>query len=194
MKNLPAMLKKVEIIIIRWKNDVNAAYQVLPRMISKPKDLKDVLYSNYLSGKNCDYQLIAENNLAIGVHSLMLQTYGEVFFEKLISTTMLESQEKKINLSDFSESTIRAFIDFIYFGGLEFQEKLISSKYIDLDIWDLLEFAHRFQISTLVDCCTNFLSRLATIDDVYSLYKAAELYDNEHLKELYNELMISDVD
>ncbi len=71
-KYSPAKLEKVEIIKIRWKNDVNAAYQVLPRMISKPKDLKDVLYSDYLSGKNCDYQLIAENNFAIGVHSLML--------------------------------------------------------------------------------------------------------------------------
>ncbi len=193
-KYSPAKLEKVEIIQIRWKNDINAAYQVLPRMIPKPKDLRQILYSDCLFGKNCDYRLIANNGVAIGVHSLMLRTYADDVFEKLISSGMIESQEKTIGLSDFSETTIRAFIDFVYLGGPEFQEKLMSSKLIDLDIWDLLELAYRFQVNTLVDCCTNLLSRFATVDDAYSLLKAAKLYNNEHLKELYNELVMSDVD
>ncbi len=78
-KYCPAKLEKVEIIQIRWKNDVNAAYQVLPRLIPKPKDLREILYLDCLSGKNCDYRLIAKNNVAIGVHSLIVRTYAEDF-------------------------------------------------------------------------------------------------------------------
>ncbi len=148
-------------------------------------------------GKNCDFQLIAKNGVAIQAHSLILRTYAEDFFVNLLSpelSGLVESKKKMISLSEYSERAIRAFIDFIYLGGPEFQEKLMSSEYSDLDIWELLEFAHKYQVLVLVDCCTNLISRLATIDEADGVFKAAKLYNNDHLYKLYEELVMSDVD
>ena len=181
-------MKNVDIIQISWKAEVNAAYKIAPKEISKRKDLSELLYEDYLKEKNCDYSLIAQNGTVIKVHSLILRMYAEKVFQNLLTSGMVESLQQAISLKDYSVSTIRAFLDFVYLGSKSFQDKAMFDQDYNLDIFELISFAHCYQVLPLVDCCTNLLCRIATEDDAGHILEVATLYDNAHLKLLYETL------
>lgn len=102
---------------------------------------------------------------------------------------MKETLHKEILLAEYSENTVRAFIDFIYLGGKTFSQNVILSKNKnEINLLELLDFAKTYEIEILLDCCTNLISLFATNKNLVELQPLTTLYEIEHLNKLFKHL------
>jgi len=194
-KNLPVKFStphlvktSVSIIQVRWKDEVHATYKIAPKLISKPLDLRQMLYSEYLEGKNCDYQLIVKDDFVIHLHEFMFRLHTGEPLKALFNLKTKESKSQVFYLKEFSRPTVQAFIMFIYLGAEEFENALMSEKFIKVDILELLSFAHCHQEFLFMDCCINYLNRFCKKSDADTILEEAKLYDNEYLLDIHKTL------
>lgn len=142
---------------------------------------KRFFYRMYQNGTLCDLKLIAKNG-DIDVHGLLLYTYGEGVLQKMLTGGMKESKNKIFNFDQYDYDTIKTFVDYIYLSHEEFFEKVIKDNICDLG--QLLDFAHTYQIKTLIDICTNLINKVYTIEDLENIQSMAKRYNNYQLKRL----------
>lgn len=178
----------VSLIQVHWKDEVHATYKIAPKIISKPIDLRQMLFSEYLEGKNCDYQLIVKDDFVIHLHGFMLRLHAGIPLQSLLNLKTNESMKEALYLQEFSKRTVKAFIIYIYLGASEFEEKLMSEQFKKVDVLELLSFAHCHQEFLFMDCCMNYLNRFCKKSDADTILEEAKLYNNEYLKEIHKAL------
>ncbi len=178
----------VSIIQVRWNDEVHATYKIAPKLISKPLDLRQMLYREYLEGQNCDYQLIVKDDLVIHLHGFMLRLHAGEPLKALFNLKTKEFSSQVLYLKEFSKRTVKAFILFIYLGAEEFENKLMSEQFVKVDILELLSFAHCHQEFLFMDCCINYLNRFCKKSDAETILEEAKLYDNAYLLEIHKAL------
>ena len=172
--------RKVSIFTIDLAKQLT--YHIKPIEIAGRHEMAEKMYNLYNINKFCDFSLKSKSG-SINIHSTQLYLYGGKFFEKLIDNDLKETQEKAIDFQDFSIETIKFFTDYLYLGS-----KVLTPQYynnIKVDLSELFLFAHTYQVSELMNCCTNLFAFLATEDDLETVENLMTTYDNEHLKELY---------
>jgi len=130
----------------------------------------------------CDFKIASKEGI-IELHSNILFLNGGPVIQTMMRSTMKEGLEKAVSFTDYSSGAIKEFIQYLYVGGKAFSDGYISSHH-EANVYELLDFAHKFQISTLVDCCTNIISQLADKEEVQEIERLAELFGNSHLKQL----------
>ena len=189
----PLQIKKVKVLEITWNIDSHTPHKIFPKKIidvrAKPSNKMMELYDDYKEEKNCSYRVIVQNNVVIKIHCYMITQNAKEALKNLLILKRIDFQNKSIDLTDFSESTILAFLDFVYLNSATFQRKLMIEEYTVSEILNILPFAIQYQLPALSDCCTNLLSRIASKADADQIYVAAETYNNEHLKTLYQALI-----
>jgi len=184
---------EVEVIKIKWKEDVHLVYPIDPKVILEKEQFREDLYSLYQEQELCDFSLICKDG-EVKFHSNLLFVSGGLAFQRLLKAKMKETQDKVISLTEYSQGTIRAFMDFVYLGGGAFSKKVISSDSQETtNLFELFRFANVYQIESLIDCCTNLISLVATKKDLRIVQHLATLYNNEHLKLLYTHLLTKDI-
>ena len=178
----------VTIITVRWKDEVHLAYKIPPKIISKPNDLRQMFYIEYLKGENCDYQLIVRDDFVIHLHGCMLRLHAGEPLKALLNLKTKESMGELFHLKEFSKHTVEAFIVYIYLGAEEFERMLMSEQFIKVDILELLSFAHCHREFLFMDCCINYLNRFCKKSDAETIFEEAKLYDNEYLLSIHKAL------
>lgn len=108
---------------------------------------------------------------AIEVHSVILAARSPVF-ARMFASSMKEGIEKVVRISDLDPCAVRAMINYMYTGALP-QEILDR----DETALRLLEAAHRYEITTLVDRCTSTLGSRLSIETVSERLQLANLFN-----------------
>ncbi len=184
VRECPAREEIVDVIRIQWRDESHLVYPIAPTVIPTRKELGKAMYSLYQKQEGCDFKLFSKDGVT-KVHSLLLRIYGGPVLQALLSSDMKETNEASISFEGYSKSVVDAFMDYIYLGGEAFSEKVLSSHEDNkINIIELFEFAHTYQVDTLLDCCTNIISLVATKNDLETLQSVLALHDNKHLKQI----------
>jgi hypothetical protein len=188
-----AKIEEVSVIRIQWQEGSHFVYPIPPKSIPEQEDLSKAFYSLYQKQQCCDFSLSSKEGVLIHMHSSLLYINGGPVFQALLVDNMKENAAKMITFPEYSQNTVQAFVEFIYLGGKAFSEKMIASHNQNpINLAELFEFANTYQITILVDCCTNLMSLFATKEDLETLQDLATLYDNSHLKQLCEHLSIKE--
>lgn len=177
VQNQPVNSMKIE-----WDSSIHYVYPIPPKSIPQRDDLLKSIYSMYESQMLCDFTLIAKDG-SIKVHSMPFFLYGGEVMQK-----MLASNRKVFCENKYTLKTIKSFTNFTYLGkeGLELNSVLKSG----VDICELFDMAHVYQVKPLIDCCTNLFTLLCSIENIDKVEQLANHYKNEHLKELHHYLLM----
>lgn len=149
--------------------------------IPERQDESHAFYSLYQNQIFCDLKLYHKESGYVHVHSPILCIFGGQLIRELLLSDVKETHEKVIVFSQYSKTTIQAFVDFVYLGGNTFLKKLLHST-ARIELFELFEFANVFKVDDLISCCTNLISVFAQKDDLESIKFLAEKYNNAHLK------------
>ena len=126
------------------------------------------------SGRFGDVTLVMGEE-RLPVHSLVLAARSPVF-DAMWSTTMQEQAEKEVEIKDLDPMAVRRMVRFMYTGSAG--EELHN----DNETVALLEAAHRYQVSVLVEQCVAALSSRLTIDMVAERLMVADLAGLDSLR------------
>lgn len=179
--------KDVTAFKIDWVSEDHFVYPIIAKTISQRDDLQKSMYSMYESQTLCDLSLIAKDGV-VKVHSIPLFTYGGEMMQKMLTCNMKEFVEKTIHFGEFSLNSVKAFVDFIYLGEKGLEPESFLKK--DVDLCELFQMAHTYQVKSLIDCCTNWFSLFSSTKDIEKIKYLADFYENEHLKNLYEYLLL----
>lgn len=177
--------QEVRSLKIEWDPDKHLIYPIEPKAILPRDNLQNTMYSAYKNQIMCDYSLVTDDGI-VKIHSVILFTYGGEVIQKILTVNMKESLEKTICFNSFSLNTVKAFVDYIYLGEKAFKPESFLEK--DINLCELFEMAHIYQIQPLIDCCTNLFSLFSSLDDINQIESLADHYENAHLKALYEHL------
>ncbi|USE35017.1 BTB/POZ domain-containing protein [Endozoicomonas sp. SCSIO W0465] len=147
--------------------------------------LLDFFQSQYKTKKDGDIELQTKGGGVLKCHTAVISAYGGVFRE-MLDAGMKESQSKIINLDHFSEKTVMACLDFLYFG----KQGLLYASVIEnqVDLLELFSMAHTYQIEDLITYCGNLITRCYGQDSKECIKSMADLYSNRHLQDFYTYL------
>lgn len=179
--------KNVEAIDIEWIREEHVIYSIAPQEIPS-RELNSLVKSTYDMYQNsicCDF-IIGIGEVTIPVHSIPFYTYGGDAIKNMLTTNMKEQQERKIEIKEFKEKTVRAFIDFIYLGPKGLNPE--SDRYQELDVIELFRMAQTYQVKDLIDHCANLMSLYCTSDQADNIEEMADYYQNDYLKKLSEHL------
>ena len=192
VRECPPEKEIVDVIRIQWRDESHLIYPIAPTVIPTREEFGKAMYSLYQKQEGCDFKLFSKDGVT-KVHSVLLRIYGGPVLQALLSSDMKETNEASISFEGYSKSVVDAFMDYIYLGGEAFSEKVLSSHEDNkINIIELFEFAHTYQVDTLVDCCTNIISLVATKNDLETLQSVLALHDNKHLKQICDHLATKD--
>lgn len=181
---------KIKVLHFEWSKEEYITYPILPKAIKELENFGVGFYKMYQEQTICDFKLCTQDKggKIFQVHSTILHLNGGPVLQKMVTGLFKEGQERSISFQDYSAHTIAGFIKFIYLGAKAFVDQYVSCLSGDADIFELLRFAHAFQVSVLIDCCTNIISLLAKKENKEDIKVLANTYGNEHLKQLYQYL------
>lgn len=172
------------ILQVTWKNSL--IYPITPKPIAEPAPIGKILYPLYQRQEHCDFSLHCKDGAVIKSHFALLYGYGGCVLQRLLTSDFKETRERSISFENHPKDVIESFLEFIYGGAAEFSEKMIASKDLDITkLYELFHFAHMYQVEALVDCCSNLISLVATKENLVEIQRLADMYDNAHLKQLY---------
>ncbi len=177
---------EAQTISIHWNKDCHLMYTMAPKQILPSPQMDQGLYQLQQKGKLCDFSLKNKEE-SIPVHSAVLFMRGGPVLQTLLESNMKETKEGAINFPEYSKATLQALIDFLYLDGPAFL-KTYQEKVHTIDLTELFVFANTYQISSLIDCCTNLLSLYAQPEQVEALEPLAQLYKNKYLQDLCTQL------
>jgi len=105
--------------------------------------------------------VIKTESKEIKCHKLKLAWNSDVFSTMLQQEDCNENQRNKLVIEDFSNDTIEDFVAFLYDGKLEDESKFTTQ---------LLAMAHKYQVKSMMDTCSNYLSANVTKDNVSQVW------------------------
>jgi len=136
------------------------------------------LYRNYEDiSRTSDIMIIAgdHNSESILVHKNILTLRSPVF-KAMFDSNMTESSSNQIQISDFDETSIRRMVEFLYKDT--FTD--IDGTYYE-DFISLLALANKYQINSLKEASSRYLSKMITLDNIADMRNKANLYDSATL-------------
>uniref|UniRef100_A0A8R1I2G4 BTB domain-containing protein n=1 Tax=Caenorhabditis japonica TaxID=281687 RepID=A0A8R1I2G4_CAEJA len=130
------------------------------------------------SGEGTDMTIIAGpedgERQSFRVHAYKLRAHSDVFQMMLSHQQMKESQERRIEILDFSPAAVRAMVEFIYAGVIKSEIDVVQAV-------DVMQIAEKYQILALkMTCEQNLLDRLNVIN-VLDCIIHAERYNTDVL-------------
>lgn len=156
----------------------------------------NILYDEYLQGKNCDCELIAKDGIIIKMHD---SVFRENVNPPLISSSPNATKTLPLHLQKWGAHVIRAFVEYLYIGYDAFLKKYgqlpEASKYGPptpcIPIFALLEFAHEYHQLYLFQCCREIICSVTTKEDAENVLRVAKNCENSRLKLHYEKLLKS---
>lgn len=135
-----------------------------------------------------DVTLIAKDGSKLQAHRSII-TRNETAITKCFSHQLKESETGTIQFPDYTLRTLQAYLACQYHGGNYLLCELINNpEYADLNIMELLSFAHTYEIQDLLNCCINYLALNATAEDCDAIEDAAKSYNLSQLDLLAKKL------
>lgn len=111
----------------------------------------------------------------LDAHSVILAARSPVF-DAMWSTSMQERENKTVEITDLEPSAVKRMLRFMYTGSIEDELKN------DAETVSLLQAAHRYQVTVLVDHCVAALSAGLTVNIVAERLMVADLAGLESLR------------
>jgi len=119
----------------------------------------------------------------IEAHSLVLMARSSVF-DAMFSSSMRESREREVVIKDLKASAMRELLSFFYAGSVR-KETLDQ----DESTITLLQAAHRYEATPLIEVCTQALRSRLTAENVSERLEIADLMECSVLREQCLEFM-----
>ncbi|MDP1880841.1 MAG: BTB/POZ domain-containing protein [Parachlamydiaceae bacterium] len=171
----------VNVLKFTWKRSFHFVYSIPPISIPEMEKINDEMYSLFLNQQFCDLSLKSQEQI-FKIHSCILYMYGgSVIREMLVEE--IKKETPIIVFENYSAATLEIFTTFLYLQGNEFIKYCISnhlSKKINYN--ELLNFAYTYQITVLINCCTNLLCLTVTATDLKNIKLLKKTYKFNHLK------------
>ena len=89
---------------------------------------------------------------------------------------MIVSSSNQIQIPDFDETSIRRMVEFLYkdtftdFDGISYD-----------DFVSLIAIANKYQVNSLKEASSRYLSKMITVDNIADMRYYAHLYDSSRL-------------
>uniref|UniRef100_A0A1I7USY3 BTB domain-containing protein n=1 Tax=Caenorhabditis tropicalis TaxID=1561998 RepID=A0A1I7USY3_9PELO len=130
------------------------------------------------SGEGTDMTILAGpadgDRQSFRVHAYKLRAHSDVFQMMLSHLQMRESQEKKIEIQDFSPAAVRAMVEFIYAGVIKSEIDLYQAV-------DVMQIAEKYQILALKMTCEQHLLDRLNVGNVLECIAHAERHNTDVL-------------
>merc|ERR1719375_438047 len=146
-----------------------------PAAASSERELSDSFQAILDSGLLADVT-IRVGDQSIQAHSAILAARSPVF-AAMLSSGMRESQGKEVVLSDLDAPAVRGLLSFLYTGVVK-DETLES----DESTLALLQAAHRYEATSLVEKCVEALRARLQVETVAERLEVADLIGCATLK------------
>lgn len=186
------MNENVNVHKVEWKNHEVCVYPIVPKSLPSCQDAQNGLFELYEKQKFCDFFLHTQEAEVIGLHKVILYLNGGETLKHLIDSNFKEAKENKLVLDSYSTQVVRYFVDYIYLGPENCLEKMIENNFSEP--YQLFTLAHFFQVTPLIDCCTNYISLIADTQDLPTIRSLANDFKNQHLKALAFYLTLEELD
>ena len=142
--------------------------------IVKKQQLKTLMHNDTFgsNAKNLDFTVLCQGK-SFKFNKSKLCFLSDVF-QKMIETPYTqESKSETVEIEDFSPEVIEAFDRVVFQNNEHLDEKDLTT--------DLLLFANKYCILSLVKVVANHLGNNLTMDNIYPVIKAAYLMVNDEL-------------
>jgi hypothetical protein len=170
--------QKVACLKIDWNQTEERVYPFAPVKVPPRASFETCFWETLQKQIGCDLFLKSGSEQMIPIHSVILSSRGGEAFQGLLTSAMKEATTKVIAIN-YSESTICAFVTFLYSDDNAFSEQFLSQPMCD--VIELLDLAHTYQVPALQECLTNIINLLEPDDGLDTLKHYATLYENPHL-------------
>ena len=142
--------------------------------IVKKQELKNLLYDDTFRSKtkNPDLTILCHEK-SFQFNKSKLCFVSDVFQKMIETPSTKEAKSGMVEIPDFSPEVIEAFDRVMFQPGESLDEN-------DLSV-DLLMFANKYCILSLIKMITNHLSNNLTMENIYPIIKGAYLMDNDEL-------------
>jgi len=125
------------------------------------------------TGRHADVSICVGTE-QIQAHSLILSARSPVF-DAMLSHSMREHADKAVTITDLDPEAVRKMLRFMYQGRLD--------ENLDIDkTMQLLQAAHKYQVSALVDLCVSSLTSRVTSANAADILMLADLIGHEAMK------------
>ena len=119
-----------------------------------------------------DYDIeIAADGKLFQVHKLVLLAESP-YFEAMFNSGMREAQSQMIELSDISHHIMEVLIEFMYTSKVS-----VTAN----NVYELLHAADLLQMVKVRDFCTNYLVKMLTVANCFSMLDVGKMYSNDPL-------------
>jgi hypothetical protein len=179
--------QNITLVKINWNRDAHYIFPILPLPLEALPPLDVATCRELFKNKiGCDLVLKDKDGYSISMHSLILLLRGGTALTSTLTSKMKEGESKTISF-DFDKTVLHAFTDYLYSPSPgEFLEQFVREP--TCDWFELLAFAHTFQVPRLVDCMTNVISLLDPEEHLEKIKAAADRYENSQLQKLVEHL------
>ena len=135
------------------------------------------MYECYKEGRFCDVTLVVGNN-EIKTHRLVLSS-GSSFFDRLFNGKWKDSEQDKYEVrGNFTESTVRCMLDFVYSGKLQLNSRNV------LRILDACDYFQFLELDFIKESIADYLKERVNENNCPSLLNIAQQFDAVKLEEL----------
>lgn len=143
-------------------------------------------YKTYKQGLFFDFTLSAADG-ELNVNSCFLYSMSSQIIKLMIAGNFRESENKCAHFPDYSISTLKLYIEFLYLGS-----KLIEKGYIhlleDCDFTELINFAHVYEDQHFFNFCVNLFGYFAKEEQIEDLMEMSKFYDCDQLMKIHKKL------
>ena len=112
------------------------------------------------------------NSENIPVHKAILTLRSPVF-RAMFNNNMSESSSNQIQIPDFDATAIRRMVEFLYKDTFT---DIDDTSYEDFT--SLLAIANKYEINSLKEASSGYLSKMITLDNIADMRNKAILYDS----------------
>lgn len=144
------------------------------------QSLPDTFYTQWKTGKFCDFTLVAQDGTRIPVQANILDALGGAAVQAWFKDGFKESKDKMISFPDTPASVLNAALEFFYKGPAGLSPEAVK----ELPLLDLYAFACRWQIADLITHCVNLLSLVSSSEDAPLIREAHERMPHPQLEKL----------
>jgi len=130
-------------------------------------------YDNIAQSGNI--QIITRDNEIVAVHKDILTLRSPVF-KAMFDSNMTESSSNQIQIPDFDAITTRRMVEFLYKDTFT---DIDGTSYEDFV--SLLAIANKYQINSLKEASSRYLSKMITLDNIADMRYYAHLYGSSRL-------------
>ncbi|GBN42826.1 TD and POZ domain-containing protein 2 [Araneus ventricosus] len=140
------------------------------------KKLLNDLKMIYNNPEDYDFTFQVEDDF-IHAHKTILSFRSE-YFKRMFKTQMKEEVQNSVLIVDFSYSTMKKLVEFLYTGDFTKTEEDDDGQ----DIWNLYVAADKYQVMDLRSLCGSKLISTATVDNIIDILQLSARHNDEDLK------------